>query len=465
MEQQPADVCPIDHGADTAVADLPLPPGDFGLPIIGETIDFGRDPVQFVAERRARYGDIFRTNIILAKTVFLTDADANAWIFGGEDKYLQNKWNVNARQLLGAQSTALLTGEAHARRRRQLMPHFRHSALRDFAPTMQAIAARHCEQWATRPQPVVLLQDMQPLVFELIVRLLFGDDPDVDIAYLSKLFRRWTAGLATLPVNLPFTKFGRAVRANKALQREIDKIVRRRQRLAQQPADLLASLLSVRDDAGRPLPQEAIVHELHNQLFAGHDTTVTVMSNLMLLLARHPDVLARARAEVQAAPLTAVFDLDALKRLPLLNAVLNESMRVVTPVVGTFRVALHDVAYKGYRIPKGWTVRLEIAGTHHNADVWSDPAAFDPDRWLPPREEQKERPFSFIPFGGGPRICLGANFAMAEMRVMLALLLRDYAWELLPDQDLSYNMIPFPRPRSGIVVNFGRYPLPHLVPE
>lgn len=447
--------CPVrSEDNNVPIEDLPLPPGDLGKLLIGETIEFARDPVGFVHERRMKYGDIFCTNIILAKTVFLLDSDANHWIFTGEGKYLENKWNASTRQLLGPQCTAMLTGEEHTRRRSQLMPHFRHSALRRFAPTMQSIAARYYARWAMSDDVIVLLRDMQPLVFELIVRLLFGYDPQIDIAHLSRLFQRWTAGLAALPVNLPFTTFGRAVRANHALRAEIDTIVRRRQRLAEQPEDLLGSLLSIRDEAGEPLPHDAVVDEVHNQLFAGHDTTVTVMANLMLLLAQHPDVLARARAEVVAAQLSPQLDLDELKRLPYLNAVLNESMRCVTPVGGTFRVMLEDVAYKGYRIPKGWTVRLEIAGHHHHSEVWTAPEAFDPERWSPERAEHKTRPYTFLPFGGGPRICLGTNFAMAEMRVMLALLLRDYTWSLLPDQDLTYHTIPFPRPRSGIQVYF-----------
>ena len=130
-------------------------------------------------------------------------------------------------------------------------------------------------------------------------------------------------------------------------------------------------------------------------------------------------------------------------------------MRYLAPVAGTFRSMLCDMEYKGYRIPRGWTVRLEIAGTHTDERIWRGPYEFDPARWLPPREEQAGQQHCFVPFGGGPRLCLGTNFAWAEMRVMLALLLRDYAWEVLPDQDLGYVMVPFPRPKEGLRVRFG----------
>jgi cytochrome P450 len=450
--------CPVDHGAltDEAIDDLPLPPGDLGPRWIGETMQFGRDPHRFVAERRARYGDIFKTNLLGANTVYLLDAGGNGFIFAGEGDYLENQWNPTTRRLLGGNATAMLTGLEHTRRRQLLMPHFRHSAMSAFTPTFQRIATAHYARWAAEPEPITLIPATQKLVFELVVALLLGDDPAIDMAYLSRHFRRWTAGLSAVPVNLPFTTYGRALRANRKLRAAIADIIARRAALPQQPPDLLGSILAIRDEDGRPLPLEQVVDEMHNQLFAGHDTTVTVMTNLMIQLAQHPDVWALARAEVVGAGLGEALDQEQLKRLPTLNAVLNESMRAVTPVIGAFRVMLRDVAYGGYRIPRGWTVRLEIAGTHENADVWTDPAAFDPERWGPERAEQKGRPHSFIPFGGGPRVCLGTNFALAEMRVMLALLLRDYAWELVPGQDLSYRHIPFPRPKSGGRVWFRR---------
>lgn len=446
-------------GAGMDLENLPLPPGDFGLPLIGETIEFARDPARFVAERRLRYGDIFRTNLIGAKTVIMTDADAPGWIFAGEGKYLQNKWNGSTRRLLGSECTAMLVGPAHARRRALLMPHFRHSAMRAFAPTIQAISTQHFDRWAASGE-IVTLTAMQSLVFEIIVTLLLGDGAAVDIPYLSRLFRAWTAGIATLPIDLPFTTYHRALKARDELLVAIAAIVRERRQAPEQPHDMLGALLTVRDEHGQPLSVTAVEHELHNQLFAGHDTTVTVMTNLMLQLAQHPAVLARARSEIENAALADPLDLERLKALPYMDAVLHESMRYLAPVSGTFRVMLRDMAYKGYRIPRGWTVRLEIAGTHTNDQIWAAPFEFDPQRWLPPRAEQERRQYSFLPFGGGPRLCLGVNFAWTEMRVMLALLFRSYTWQILPDQDLSYVMVPFPRPKDGLRLAFGKLPTP-----
>ena len=118
----------------------------------------------------------------------------------------------------------MLVGPAHAQRRALLMPHFRHSAMRAFAPQMQAISTRHFERWAAMGE-ITVLTEMQTAVFEIVVTLLLGDGADVDIPYLSRLFRAWTAGIATLPVNLPFTTYHRALKAKSQLLAAIDAIV------------------------------------------------------------------------------------------------------------------------------------------------------------------------------------------------------------------------------------------------
>jgi cytochrome P450 len=185
---------------------------------------------------------------------------------------------------------------------------------------------------------------------------------------------------------------------------------------------------------------------LQVQLFAGHDTSVSALTNLCLNLSRHPAVEDRLRQELAALP--AVPSPEALEALPQLNAVIHEGLRHASPVAGAFRTALTDIAYEGHRIPKGWTIAVSIAGTHQAA--WSEPERFDPDRFLAGRPD----PFGFVPFGGGPRLCLGRELALLEMRIVLSRLYRLPRWTLEPNQDLTVTALPFPRPKSGLDVRF-----------
>jgi len=117
-------------------------------------------------------------------------------------------------------------------------------------------------------------------------------------------------------------------------------------------------------------------------------------------------------------------------------------------------MATEDLEFKGYRIPKGWMVLY--SPNRHALPPWTNPAVFDPERFSPERAEHKQKQFSFIPFGGGPRMCLGRNFAMVEMSIILALLLRGYEWQLTPGQDLTLTSLPFPLPKGGLRATFKR---------
>ncbi|PWH13673.1 MAG: cytochrome P450 [Anaerolineae bacterium] len=446
----------MNHQPSPSTSALPLPPGTFGLPIVGETFEFIQSPNDFVNRRRAKYGEIFCSNILGANTVFLGTPEANRWIFSGENKYLVNKWSYAISRLLGAQGVAMLVGEAHAKRRAQLSPHFKHDAMAEFVGSIQKIAERHLENWANLGGETSIIERVRLMAFEIATVFIFGATP-IDIPYLNRLFRDWTGGMfdPLAPLNLPFTPFGRALRAKQAMFDYLEPIIRKRMELAEQPFDILGSMISVRDENGQPLSLETILHEVQVQLFAGHDTTVTATSNLMMLLALHPDVLERARAEQSACAHITTFDLDSLKHMPYLEQVINEGLRFIPPVNGAFRMAVEDLEYEGYRIPKGWVV-LYSPNRTHALPPWTEPQTFDPDRFSPERAEHKQKPFTFIPFGGGPRMCLGRNFAMVEMSIILALLLRHYEWELTPGQDLSLSPLPFPLPRGGLRAHFRR---------
>lgn len=433
----------------------PLPPGNMGFPLLGETLAFLRNPGRFIQERRARHGDVFRTHLLGSPTVYLIGPEAARWVFAGENKYLHIRWNRGTREVLGAQSMTTLTGEAHQDRRRLLTPHFTPAAVRATVPRIQAIASRHLAEWAARPGVLKMVPAMNTLVFEVSLGLILGDTP-VDAARMQRLFKTWTKGLfSAVPVDVPLTVHGRAMSARRELLSLLEQVLSARERLSEQPRDILGSLLAVRDEQGRPLSREAVLDEMLLQLFASHDTTLHTLVNLMMLLARDPGQLQRCREEQRGASLEEPLTLEALRELPALHQVMQEGLRLMPPVGGIFRVTTRDVEFGGYRIPEGWTVLLSIIGTHLG-EPWTDAERFDPARMAPERAEHKHQPGAFVPFGGGARVCIGQHFAMAEMGVILSLLLRGYDWELEPGQDLSLVPLPFPHPRSGLQVRFSR---------
>ena len=435
----------------------PLPPGSLGLPVIGETLAFLRAPGAFASSRMERHGRVFKTHLLGSPTVFLVGPEANRWIFAGENRYLVNRWSPGIRRLLGARSVAMLTGDSHRSRRKLLAPHFTLAAARAFVPRVESIARAHLARWAERTSPVVLFDDLRSMVFEMAVSQLVGDAVHVDRARLSRLFEASTAGFfSPIPLAIPGTTFARALAATRELHVMLGELVRARRAL---PAgdDVLWALLGAKDERGAGLTDEELTHELQLLLFAGHDTTVTSTSHLLWLLAERPEIVLRAREEQRALGLPALglpaLTLESLRAMPYLDAIVREGLRHSPPVPGAFRMTTEDCEFAGYRIPRGWTVALGIAGTHQGSP-WTDADRFDPERFLPPRAEQDREALAWIPFGGGPRLCVGQHLAMVEMLTVLAIVLRDYAFTLEPGQDLTVVAIPFPRPKSGVRMRF-----------
>lgn len=445
------------HDRPTEVSsDLPLPPGGKGLPLLGETLEFIRNTRQFLELRKERYGKVFFSKILGMRLVTLVGPDANRWIFSGENKYLKNKWNYAVRKMLGEQSLSMLNGEAHRARRRILAPHFKRTGLGPLVDPIAQITREHLTRWADAGGQTVVVERIKDLAFEIAARYIFGDISHLDLPRLSQVFDQWVKGLfVAVPLPLPGTTFGRAVQARRELFATLEREVARRARDPERGPDVLSTLLEVRDDDGQPLPPSTIVDEIALLMFAGHDTTVTSTSNILLHLAQHPEVLAKARAEQDAlggAPLT----LEGLRSMSYLGQVIRESMRVIPPIGGAFRELTRDVEYGGFRLPKGWVVSVSPGASHFDEEIWTDPDVFDPERWSPERAEHQRHPLAFIPFGGGPRVCLGQHFALLEMEIVLAMMLREYTWTLVPDQDLEFMYIPFPRPKNGLRVTFRR---------
>jgi cytochrome P450 len=178
------------------------------------------------------------------------------------------------------------------------------------------------------------------------------------------------------------------------------------------------------------------------------------VASFCLLLAQHPDTLVRARQEQEQFAWDEPLTMDQLKQMTYLETVLKEALRLISPVGGGFRRFTQSCEFNGYSIPQGWNAIYQISETHKDSCIYSQPEKFDPDRFCPARAEDKQKQFSYVPFGGGPRECLGLSYAYLLMKVFAVYLIRGYNWELLPNQNLTLEMIPTPHPRDGLKVHF-----------
>lgn len=441
----------------TSLSDRPLPPGELGLPWIGETIAFLRDS-SFAKQRHARWGPVFKTSLFGQPTVFLKGAESNRWAFGQENKTLVSQWPKSVELLLGPASLSNQVGDAHKQRRRLMAKAFGARVLAGYLDKMDAIARHYCDRWEQLGE-FAWYPELRDYTLDTACKFLVNLDRGSESS-LGYWFERWCEGLFSVPIDLPWTAFGKAWRARQQILVEIDRLIADRQQMGEAAAaeigDALSLLLAARDEEGNSLPPAELRDQILVLLFAGHETLTSSLTSFALLVAQHPAVLDRLRDE-QAAfdpdrPLT-VADLDSMTYL---DWTLREVLRLIPPVGGGFRRTIAPTEYGGYQIPAGWSVLYQINRTHEDPSLYNQPERFDPDRWNPDRPDSPDQVFGYIPFGGGPRECLGKEFARLELRLLAARLLQRYDWQLLPDQDLSLRLVPTPRPRDGLRVRFQR---------
>jgi cytochrome P450 len=431
---------------------LPLPPGKFGLPIIGETIGFLRD-ADFIEKRVKKYGSLFKTSIFGRPTIVLVGAEANRFILTN-DKYFAIAWPQSTKILLGPLSLSVQEGSQHQSRRKLLSYAFQPKALAGYLPSMERITLEYLQKWEKLGK-LTWYPQLRDYTFDVASSLLVGEDSSSE-TNISQLFKDWCDGLFTIPIPLPWTKFGRALYCRKEILDHIEKIVLRRQAEQNPGQDALGLLLQAGDDEGNGLSLAELKDQVLLLLFAGHETVTSALGTLCLSLAQHPEVLVKARTEVlQVAP-DGCLTPENLRQMNYLEMVLKEVLRLVPPVGGGFRKVVKTCEFNGYSIPEGWAALYQIAHTHEDSSIYTNPEQFDPERFSPERAEDKQKPFGYLPFGGGMRECLGKAFAQLVMKVFAAHLVRDYTWELLPNQSLELIRVPTPHPKDGLQVNFRR---------
>jgi len=324
----------------------------------------------------------------------------------------------------------------HTRHRALMNPAFTAAFMAGYLPLMERVIAQRTADWVERDE-VDLVSEAREITFDVAAAALVGAQTGPQVDWLRERFYILLHGPAT------YTDWDDAmqqvVRVRQELQAALLELIDARRRAsltsADSQADVLGMLVRARDDDGQALSDAQLLAHVNILLIAGHETTTTLGAWLLYLLGGQPAYVARIRGELETvlgdtdAPLTT----GALHTLPVLSAAIREAGRLKSPVLLLPRGVLSDFEFGGYGVPAGTAVFLGIAAGHHLPNVFPDPERFDPDRFLPPREEDKQHPYGLVTFGGGPRICLGINFAHVEVTALAAHVLRHF--ELSPIVD------------------------------
>jgi cytochrome P450 family 135 len=393
-----------------------LPPGPSEPPLV-QTLRWLLRPISFLESCRRRYGDAFSVSFLGFGTpmVMLSDPDAIRALYSVPGHTLPPGRTIALQPIVGSRSLLLLEGREHLARRRLMLPPFHGERMRAYEATVREVVAREVAGWP-EGEAFALHPRMQAITLEVILRAVFGVTDPARRAQLADGLGRLLAGTSSTSVQfgvLLFRCFGGRdpLAAMAALRREIDGMLGAEieQRRADPREDILSMLVTARFEDGEPMDDQEVRDQLMTLLLAGHETTATGLAWTFDLLLRHPRVLARLVAEVEAGEEEAY-----------LRAVVSESLRLrpVVPLAG--RRLSQELHVNGHVLPPGTDVTPAIWLAHTRPDRYPEPYAFRPERFL----EDAPATYAWVPFGGGVRRCIGAAFAEMEMRVALAEILR-----------------------------------------
>lgn len=379
-----------------------------------------RDPLGALRVWAGRYGNCFALSILpVGRIVVVTDPAVLKEVFGGDPNVFRaGEATARLLPILGAGSILFADGEEHLRRRRRLLPVFHGEGLAGHTAWIAELAGRESDRWPLgRPFP--LLPRMRSIAFEVISRLVLGplEQPRVDELHVR--LARMLSGASILASWRPWPVRGleprgpweRLERRRRAVDELLLEEIRRRRarRDGAEPEDALSVLAVEAEDIPTPSDRE-LCDDLRSLLIVGHETTAAALAWALTELARAPVVVERLLGELA----------DGGDRY--LEAVIEETLRLRAPVVDAVRLLAESAELNGFVLPAGTIVMAALPLVHRRPDLFAEPDSFRPERFLAGRPE----PYSFVPFGGGVRRCLGAPLAMLELRAVVPVILERF---------------------------------------
>jgi cytochrome P450 len=340
-----------------------------------------------------------------------------------------------------------VNSDEHRKHRRLLMPAFAKTRIEAYRDDMVRIAGDVLDQY--RPgETRDVHADMTELTLRVATKTLFGEDEGERGTALARQMQRWLLTMMSpgmlLRADVPPLPYWRFLNLTREIDRETQAILHDRRKRAP-GADMLSMLLAARDEDGSALDEDELVGHTGVIFAAGHETSTNALAWTLLLLAQHPEVLRDLDDEL-ATLHGAPPSVDDLAKLGLLDGVVKESMRLLPPVPLHPRIVAKDSELGGHTLPAGSEVFLSIFHMHHDPAVFPDPEAFRPRRW----ETAKPTVYEYNPFSAGPRMCIGASFAMMEIKIVLAMLLQRFRLELPSGSRIDQRVAITMAPASGL---------------
>ncbi len=424
-----------------------------GLPLIGNLLEFRRDRLAF--QMRVADAGITRTRVAWRTVYIVTDHElAHEVLVAKDDAFIKGPGlAVVAKPLLGE---GLLTAEKdfHRRSRKLLAPAFTPRRMAGYAAVMADRAVAHAAQ--VRPGAMIdIAERMMSTTLDIVGRTLFdadlaGDARAVGDALTVAMEYVLASVLSAVPLGWPTPRRKRGMAAVAQLDEIVLRIVGERRAAGGDRGDVLSIILAARDDDGTGFTDRHVRDEIMTLMLAGHETTANLLAWVWYVLATEPAARARLDAELAEVLGGRPPTYDDLPRLPVTLAILEEALRLYPPAHTIARQADRDVEIGGVPIPKGAIVTVSVVAMQRRAAYWDDPLAFRLERFL--GGDRKARRLGYLPFGAGPRVCIGNHFALVEAQLILAAWAQRFHFRLAQPAPVALEPLMTLRPKGGVWV-------------
>jgi cytochrome P450 len=343
-----------------------------------------------------------------------------------------------------------MNGTQHKQHRRVIQPALQRQQVEQYRNDIVAITTRTLERWRLGDQ-IDMAQEMQQLTMQIANRALFGLDSNVATNSLGGMIRRWlqlfaSAPVNLLPINLPGTPYHRLLKLSEHLEQAIVETIRRKRGMVGDQHDVLARLIQAHELDGTVMSATELIGQANLLFVAGHETAANALTWTLFLLSQHPAVLADLVDELDGILTDDAPHTEQLEQLPLLDSVVKESLRLLPPVPYVERISTAPFKIGAYAFPKGTYVSLSHYVTHHMAEIYPEPNKFLPDRW----SAIDPSPYEYLPFGAGPHSCIGAAFAIMEIKLVLSLIIPKFRFLIPPNTRIDRHLRVTLSPKHGM---------------
>ena len=430
--------------------DLSQIPGTYGYPIIGHTFDFLNDPLASTLRDYRKYGPVFRQSLAFQRMVATVGPDMVKLITLDPDKVFSSRmgWEGLTGEYF-AGSLMLMDFDDHRLQRRLMQTAFKTGSMRGYMGSVNTITRDTINAWPTA-QSLSFYPTIKALLLDIAAKVFLGAQLDEEAAELNQAFVDFAGGtVGIIKKDWPGLLHRKGLNGRRVLEKFIRRSIDSKRQ--GDGSDMFSHFCHEKNQQGDYFSHQEITDHMIFLLFAAHDTTTSALTMVMHLLACNQDWQEQLRDQILSSEINEL-DYDQLGAIPLIDYTFNEVLRMYPPVVGVIRRTIKPCEIAGHQLDAHTVVQTSILANHYLEEYWRDPFVFDPMRFSEGRQEHKQHPFLWAPFGGGAHKCIGLHFADMLFKCVLFQTIKQFRVKFVDEiqRNGKIQHLPFPKPKDDL---------------